>query len=69
MNAIRRIDDSSLYHAEFDHSLFFSNMKSASSLPGKDGSGICSTFSQSGISRAIQSAMVSLAKAVKPLAF
>lgn len=55
--------------AYFSSEPLFSNIKSASSLPGNDGSGICNTFSHSGISRAIQSAIVSFANAVKPLVF
>jgi len=47
----------------------FSKIKSASSFPAKLGRGICSTASQPGISRVIHSAIVSLAKAVKPEAF
>lgn len=46
--------------------LFFSKANKASSLPAKLGRGTCKIFSQSGISRAIHSAIVSLANAVKP---
>lgn len=48
---------------------FFSKTNSASSLPAKLGKGICNTFSQSAISLATQSAIVSFANAVKPLVF
>lgn len=47
----------------------FSKAKSASSLPAKLGSGIWKILFQSGISRAIHSAIVSFANAVKPEAF